>query len=218
MRRARFTFKGAFHHVMNRGHNGSIIFPHDEDKEYFLFILKKKANLLKIRILAYCIMDNHYHIILQNSSGRLSDFMKQVNSIYATYYRRKYGGQGYVFQNRFKSTLIQQDKYLFKAILYTLLNPVRAKIVKGIFEYRWTSANEYFGGGEGVTDKGFVEGVIGSKRRLMEVSGEEIKVEEKGSRMGRVMGDDGFIEESLREYDRRVGWGDNVRTLTRKFV
>ena len=204
MRRARFTFKGAFHHVMNRGYNGSVIFPQDIDKKYFLAILNKKAHLLKIRILAYCIMNNHYHIILQNTSGKLSDFMKQVNSIYATYYRKKYGGEGYVFQNRFKSTLIQQDKYLINAIIYTLLNPVRAKIAGTIFEYRWSSANEYFGKvGASITDRRFVEEIIQSKGNLMMLCMKDVKIEDRVTRVGKVMGDDRFVEESMKMYERR---------------
>ncbi len=205
MRRARFTFIGAFHHVMNRGHNGNAIFPNPEDKKYFLNILHTRALLNKIKIFAYCIMDNHYHIILQNISGKLSDFMKQVNSIYATYFRRKYGGQGYVFQNRFKSTLIQDERYLLTSIIYTLLNPVRANIVKSAFEYRWSSITEYFNNryAYNVTDIRFVEELLQSKENLIELTGSDVMIEEKNTRLGKVIGDERFIDEAKRRFDRR---------------
>ena len=113
MRKPRFTYIGAFHHVMNRGLEGRPIFSSNVEKDYFIFLIKKYAILYKINILAYVVMDNHYHIILQNSSGKLSNFMRQINSSYALYWRKRHGGRGYVFQDRYKSTLINGEKYLY---------------------------------------------------------------------------------------------------------
>ena len=87
MRRARITYRGAFHHAMNRGHDGLKIFRKDDDKEFFLNLLGEYSKNLKTRILAYCLMDNHYHLVVQNISGRMSDFFKQVNGQYGGYYR-----------------------------------------------------------------------------------------------------------------------------------
>ena len=205
MRRSRFTYIGAFHHVMNRGHNGSVIFPSENDKKYFLSIMCARAILLKIKIFAYCIMDNHYHIILQNFSGKLSDFLKHLNSIYATYFRKKYGGRGYVFQDRFKSTLIQNEQYLLTAICYTLLNPIRANIADSIFDYSASSANEYFSNKKNpITDTKFVENLIQSKKNLLNLNGNMIKIKEKNSRMGKVLGDDEFIEDAKEKFNRRI--------------
>jgi len=107
MRRARLTYPGAFHHVMNRGIRGEYIFPGDGDKQTFLEILSEKAKLLGVRLIGYCVMNHHYHVLLENRSGRMSALLKQVNGSYGIYYRRKHGGKGYVFQSRFRSTLIQ---------------------------------------------------------------------------------------------------------------
>jgi len=145
MRRARLTYQGAYHHIMNRGIKDENIFAGKENKSYFTAALKEKAELHRIKLLAYCIMNNHYHLILQNTTGRIDYFMKQLNAQYGTYYRKKNGGRGYVFQNRYKSTLIQEDRYLKTAIAYTLMNPVRAGIVKSPENYRWTSYREYMG-------------------------------------------------------------------------
>lgn len=143
MRKARVTYTESYHHVMNRGIQGEEIFSDGRAKVYFLEIMEEKSENLKMRIFAYCLMDNHYHLILRNSSGRLSEFMKQLNGQYGIYYRKKKGGRGYVFQNRFKSTLIQKDKYLKMAILYVLLNPVRGRIVEFPWQYRWSRIGEY---------------------------------------------------------------------------
>jgi putative transposase len=106
MRRERLTYPGAFHHVMNRGIKGEYIFPGDKDKEILLEHLSKRAAILGIRIIGYCLMNNHYHLLLENISGRMSGLLKQVNGAYGIYYRRKHGGKGYVFQNRFSHTMI----------------------------------------------------------------------------------------------------------------
>lgn len=105
----------------------------------------RKTILLGVHLIGYCVMNNHYHVLLENSSGRMSALLKQVNGSYGIYYRRKHGGKGYVFQNRFKSTLIQDDSYLRLAILYLLQNPVRAGLAAKCEEYPWSSAGEYLG-------------------------------------------------------------------------
>jgi putative transposase len=106
MRRARLTFPGAFHHCMNRGHGRERILSGDKDKTIFLNILSMASKRLKIRVLAYCLMDNHYHLVIKNSSGRMADFFKLLNGEYGTDYRRRHGGAGYVFQGRFSHTMV----------------------------------------------------------------------------------------------------------------
>lgn len=91
MRRARITYEGAFHHAMNRGINGDAILAGSKSKTMFLDVMQSTASNLKIKILAYCIMDNHYHLILENSSGRMSDFFRQLNGNYGMIYRKLYG-------------------------------------------------------------------------------------------------------------------------------
>ena len=144
MRRARITYPGAYHHVMNRGYDGKDIFCGNENKNQFLNYLEDAAKKMKIRIFAYCIMDTHYHLVLENSTGRLSDFLKLLNGNYGMYYRKVNGGKGYVFQGRFKSTLIENDAYLIQSIVYLLENPVRAGIVHDAEQYIWSSASCYF--------------------------------------------------------------------------
>ena len=79
-------------------------------------------------------------MVLENSSGRMSDFFKQLNGQIASEYRKQVGGKGYVFQDRFKSTLIQNEAYLMLVIAYTLNNPVRARLVENFMDYQWFPA------------------------------------------------------------------------------
>jgi REP element-mobilizing transposase RayT len=191
---------------MSRGHGGEKILLDETAKTCFLDILERRSASQKIRIFTYCIMDNHYHLVLQNSSGKLSEFMKQLNGEYGTYYRRRAGGSGYVFQGRYKSTLIQEDKYMDMAIVYTLLNPVRAELASSPWRYRWSSIREYFNQrGDTFIDTEFVEELFGEKRvlrgLLKEWMGRELPVE--NTRMGYVLGEESFIEAAIRRFDRR---------------
>jgi REP element-mobilizing transposase RayT len=207
MRRARLTYPGAFHHVMNRGIRGEYIFPDDGDKQTFLEILSEKAKLLGVHLIGYCVMNNHYHVLLENSSGCMSALLKQVNGSYGIYYRRKHGGKGYVFQNRFRSTLIQDDSYLRLAILYLLQNPVRAGLAANCIEYPWSSAGEYLGKARQViTDVLFVHGLWGGKKFMIkEIMGAQPdKLPIKKSDFGDLLGEYEFLTKALEKRDKRV--------------
>ncbi len=129
---------------MNKGINGEIIFETAEFKQKFLEILQKNTKIYGIKIIAYCIMQNHFHIILKNENNKLSEFMKKVEGDFGLHYRKVKGGKGYVFTTRFKSTLIQADNYLKTSVVYVLLNPVRSAYTKFIDDYRWSSYGDCF--------------------------------------------------------------------------
>ncbi|MDD5067204.1 MAG: transposase [bacterium] len=206
MRRARITFDGAYHHVMNKGLNDVMIFSDDEDKKFFLDILSKNIHQYHIRLIAYCIMNNHYHLVLQNTSGQLSRFMKQLNGQYGIYYRKKNGGKGYVFQNRYKSTLIQEDRYLQTAIIYVLLNPVRSGTVNNALNYCWSSIHEYFHYPVSkIIDYQYVESIFKTQKSFFTLLNEKKQevLLEKSTKAGLVLGDEKFIMESMKKFNRR---------------
>lgn len=210
MRRARLTFPGAFHHCMNRGHGRERILSGDKDKTVFLSILGIASKRLKIRVLAYCLMDNHYHLVIENSSGRMADFFKLLNGEYGTDYRRRHGGAGYVFQGRFKSTLIQDDGYLLMAISYVLGNPVRVGLVKDFLEYPWSSAAIYFKtDGSDLTDNVFVEELYETAKKMHEHV--RIWQERKAelpviqTELGPLLADETGVGELKERFDRRSG-------------
>jgi REP element-mobilizing transposase RayT len=206
VRRARITYQGAFHHAMNRGHDGLKVFNKDEDKEFFLKLLSEYAASLKIRILAYCLLDNHYHLVIQNSSGRMSDFFKQVNGQFGSYYRRIYKGRGYVFQDRFKSRVIQDDSYLLMVIGYVLNNPIRAGLVDNFLDYKWSSANLYFQKkSSNIVDNNFIEDLFGSSDNLVGIiNNYEIKeLPTLKTREGLIIGGQEFSIKAVEKFNRR---------------
>jgi len=194
---------------MNRGILGEKIFKDIIGKEFFLNLLKEKSRLLKINIYAYCILDSHYHIILQNNSGKMSEFAKQINGQYGIYYRKIKGGAGYVFQSRFKSTIIQKDSYLKMSIIYTFLNPVRAGLVSDPYSYHWSSIHELYcqkvPESKKITETDFIEELFGSRDGL-DASlniwlNKELPVER--NRFGEFLGDFHFSPQAMEKFNRR---------------
>ena len=191
---------------MNRGYDGNDIFVGNKSKAQFLDYLEGASDQMKIRLFAYCVMDNHYHLVLENSSGMMSDFLKLLNGQYGMYYRKMNGGKGYVFQSRFKSTIIEDDSYLIKSIEYLLQNPVRAGIVTDAENYIWSSVQYYFSNKETkMIDAEFVNQLFGSKRNLLSdlsTSGKnELPV--RITKHGEVLGSDSFLKLALRKHNRR---------------
>ena len=151
---------------MNRGYEGRPIFKTPFHMKDFISLLADAVTLYGIRLIGYCLMSNHYHLILQNSSGRLSEFMKYLNAVWARKYRISEGGKGYLFQGRFKSTLIEENNYLKAALCYVLLNPVRAGLVQDPWKYKYSSIHSYFENFSPVIDKDFVVELFAKKSEL----------------------------------------------------
>jgi len=179
-RKLRFQEIGATYHVMNRGHLKRDIFNKENDKTYFLKLLRKGAERYHIHIFAYCLMNNHYHLSLRISSKNLSQFMQFLGSSYANYKIRN-GWVGHVFSGRFKSIRVGEEEYFLIVNRYIHLNPVVASFVERPEEYAWSNygscinggnqewleedwLDEYFGPGRDAARKGyrrFVEEAMG---------------------------------------------------------
>ena len=206
MRRARITYHGAFHHAMNRGHDGLKIFQIDDDKEFFIKLLGETSHNLKTRILAYCLLDNHYHLVLENTSDRMSDFFKQLNSQFGRYYRKKHKGRGYVFQDRYKSSLIQDDSYLLMVIGYVLNNPIMAGLAENFIEYKWSSARVYYKKKvSNIVDNNFVEELFGSSNNLINITNnfDITELPTIQTREGKIIGGREFSIKAVEKYNRR---------------
>ncbi len=206
MRQARRTYVGAFHHGMNRGHEGRKIFLDDRDEAVFLEMLSRAQKATRIRLLAYCIMGNHYHVVLQNTTGHMPMFFKQLNGRYAAHFRRRHGGRGYVFQERYKSMLIQGDSYLKVAIAYVLGNPLRAHLAETFDRYSGSSGALYFNDAETNTvDIGFVEDLFVSKTALKGLVDRANEIPVIQSELGPVIGNEEFIAHAEWKAERRSG-------------
>ncbi|NVM21363.1 MAG: transposase [Desulfobacterales bacterium] len=141
----RIEYPGAFYHVMNRGNAGEDIFISIRDKERFTEYLEKSVERFSIIIHTYCLMSNHYHLLVETPQPNLSLAMQWLNVSYASYHNRKRHRSGHLFQGRFKSILVDADEYLKHLSRYIHLNPVRAKIVEKPEGYHWSSYRAFIG-------------------------------------------------------------------------
>jgi REP element-mobilizing transposase RayT len=135
----RIEFPGAIYHITSRGNARQPIFKDDKDREVFLEVLEGVVVRYKWLCHAYCLMDNHYHLLIETPEGNLSRGMRQLNGIYTQRFNRKHTMVGHVFQGRFKAILVDKENYLLELCRYVVLNPVRAGMVKTPGKYNWSS-------------------------------------------------------------------------------
>ncbi|MDP2894034.1 MAG: transposase [Sulfurimonas sp.] len=127
-----------YHHIINRGVNRCDIFNCNDDKEMFLQIINKSAILHKTTLHDYCLMDNHYHLLIETQKENLSSFMRIVNANYAKYFNKKYKRSGHLWQDRYKSKYITSENYLYSLIRYIENNPLEAFMVDKVSTYPYT--------------------------------------------------------------------------------
>jgi REP element-mobilizing transposase RayT len=141
----RVEYPGAFYHVINRGHRREKLYASTRDYEKFLQYLEKAAERFALITHTYCLMGNHYHLLVETPEPNLSMTMQWLNVSYATYFNRKQDRSGHLFQGRFKAILIDADAYLTHLSRYIHLNPVRAGIINTPGQYRWSSYPAFIG-------------------------------------------------------------------------
>jgi putative transposase len=141
----RIEYPGAFYHVINRGNAGEEIFKNIRDREKFMTNLETATERFDLRIHTYCLMTNHYHLLVETPRANLSQAVKWINVSYAAYYNRKHQRRGHLFQGRFKAILVDADAYLKHLSRYIHLNPLRAKMVEDLAVYRWSSYPAFIG-------------------------------------------------------------------------
>jgi len=131
------------YHIINRGNRRETIFHDNYDYERFLKLILESKTKFKIKIFAYCLMPNHYHLVIFTPIGEnLSLAMHSINSSYVRYYNKKYKISGHLWQGRYKSFIVQKEDYLLTLLRYVEANPLRAKIVKDCIDYTYSSANK----------------------------------------------------------------------------
>ncbi len=139
----RIQYPNAWYHVMNRGRSRTKIFNTPEDYLAFIELLREASSLWKVKISAYCLMSNHYHLLIQTPGANLSRCMRHINGLYTQYFNRTYKSDGPLFRGRYKSIIVEQDRYLLELIRYIHRNPLRAGLTKRLEDYRWTSHKAY---------------------------------------------------------------------------
>ncbi len=135
----RIEFDGALYHVTARGDRREAIYEDDADRERFLETLGAVVDVFNWRCHAYCLMTNHYHLVVETPDGNLAKGMRQLNGVYTQASNRRHGRVGHLFQGRYKAVLVDGDSHLLELARYVVLNPVRARIVKSAGDWRWSS-------------------------------------------------------------------------------
>jgi len=141
----RIEFAGAVYHVTARGDRRGAIYEDDEDREGFLDVLAEVVERYSWICHAYCLMTNHYHLVLETPQGNLSRGMRQLNGVYTQASNRRHHRVGHLFQGRFKGILVDKDAYLLELGRYLVLNPVRAEMVEAPEQWRWSSYRAMIG-------------------------------------------------------------------------
>ena len=141
----RIEFPGAVYHVTARGNRREPIFAGDADRQALLDVLAKALDRHDAVALAYCLMGNHYHLVLRTQAANLSTLMRYVNGVYSQRYNRRHGHIGHLFQGRFHAVLVDHETYLAAACRYVEQNPVRANMVANADAWRWSSYRVHVG-------------------------------------------------------------------------
>lgn len=156
----RIEYPGALYHVTARGNARSHIYRDDTDREDFLTTLAGVVKRFGWVCHAYCLMGNHFHLLIETPKPNLSQGMRQLNGVYTQHFNRRHRRAGHLFQGRFKAILAERDSYLLELARYIVLNPVRAKLVKSAAHYPWSSYRATLGTApvpQGLTVDGILE-------------------------------------------------------------
>lgn len=141
----RNNYPVGYYHIMNRGVAREAIFKSEKDKRFYRNLVRKVFLNYQTKLLAYCIMGNHFHFVIKGDPMVFSKALHRVNLSYAMAYNNRRDRVGHVFQNRFKSEIIKSREHLLAAIRYVHNNPVKAGMINDPKEYPWSSCGEYLG-------------------------------------------------------------------------
>lgn len=139
----RIAFPNAWYHVMNKSRKNELLFKSPEDYNRFLDLLKETIALFHINISAYCLVPNHYHLLVQTPNANLSRCMRHINGVYTQRYNRTHQTDGTLLRGRYKSIVVDENNYLLQLVRYIHRNPERAGIVKRLDQYQWSSHKGY---------------------------------------------------------------------------
>ena len=135
----RIEYPGALYHITARGNAKQDIFFSDEDCHRFLELLGREIDQQRWLCHAYCLMGNHYHLLIETPEANLVKGMSRLNSVYTQYVNRRHERVGHLFQGRYKSIVVEKEGYLKELCRYIVLNPVRAGLVESPELWRWSS-------------------------------------------------------------------------------
>ena len=141
----RIEYENACYHVMNRGRSHQNIYNDKVDYQIFLAILAEAHKRFRVQIQSYCLMSNHYHLLIKTPEGNLGRAMRHINGIYTQRYNRLHKMDGSLFKGRYKAILVEQDSYQLQLSRYIHRNPIEAGMVEKLEDYLWSSYPNYLG-------------------------------------------------------------------------
>jgi len=201
----RIQYPDAWYHVMNRGRRGESVFLDKQDYSMFVELLKEVVDMYKVRVSAYCLIPNHYHLLLQTPGGDLARCMRHLNGIYTQRFNRAHHCDGQLFRGRYKSILVDADSYLLELVRYIHRNPLEAGLVKELNQYTWSSHKGYLSNAKkwNWLHKSFIlslfardrrEGINTYKKFVLMESPEEINRIFSKSKFPSILGSEHFID------------------------
>lgn len=163
----RIEYPDAFYHITSRGNERGTIFRIQKDYERFLSYLESSTDRYGARIHCFCLMSNHYHLLLETPRGNLHAILHHINTSYTNYLNARTGRVGHLFQGRYRSILVEKDSYALELSRYIHLNPVRANLVRDPLRYPWSSYVVYLGREDkwDWLQEGFILGQISERER-----------------------------------------------------
>lgn len=160
-RQARKKSETGLYHLITKGNGGQILFYDRADHLFYLSLLERFSREFSVIVHAYCLMNNHVHLIVRDINGNISTFMRKIDTAYSMFFNKKYERSGHVFQDRFRSEVISSDNYLLTSFRYVLNNPQKAGICSAE-EYEWNSFR-FYGDSTSFVDTGIFTELIGSR-------------------------------------------------------
>jgi len=208
----RIEFPGALYHVTARGDRQEPIYEDDKDRKFFLDLLGKVIVEWNWVCHAYCLMGNHYHLLVETPDGNLAKGMRQLNGVYTQLSNRQHQRVGHLFQGRYKAILVDRDEYLLELSRYVVLNPVRARLVKRVEDWPWSSYRSMVGKARNpswlATDAllaQFGKRKLSARRNFRKFVSEGIERESIWKNLSRqiYLGDEKFIERMQKKLEKK---------------
>lgn len=168
-RTARIKSDTGIYHIILRSVNQQIIFEEEPDYLKFLYILSDCKEKYGFDIYAYCLMSNHIHLLLHDHNSRLCSFFQSLESRFARWYNQKYQRFGHLFQERYFSAPVVDERYFFNVLCYIHANPLNNNICRYITEYRWSSARAYWGASDPLVDTSYACNLAGAKENVQKL-------------------------------------------------
>ena len=139
----RIQYPNAWYHVMNRGRHGEKVFETNKDYWSFIELLEELNEVFNVKVAAYSLLSNHYHLLVNTPDANLSRSMRHLNGVYTQRYNKRHACDGQLFRGRYKSIVVESDSYALELVRYIHRNPLEAGLVDNLEKYQWSSHKGY---------------------------------------------------------------------------